>query len=494
MNPDIFRNPPKEYREVPFWSWNDTLDADELRRQIALMDEAGWGGFFMHARVGLATPYLGPQWMAAVRACVDEARERGMGAWLYDEDKWPSGFAGGLNVAGHPLHRLTCLVCKVDNRPAFAAERIATFAAREVDSEITDVRPDQEPQFRDAADRVIQFYPLTLPLGVPWFNDYAYASLLDADTVRGFLESTHDAYTRVVGGAFGGAIPGIFTDEPCYFYRGPKAFMPERAVPWSRGFPAYFSARYGYDLIPVLPSLFFDVGDFHRVRHDFWRAMTQLFVDSFTRQIYNWCDTHHLAFTGHMLAEDTLLSQMQRIGAAMPHYAYMHVPGIDKLGRSINMGAGTVLTVKQLDSVVCQLGKPRALCENFGCSGQDFAHLGRKWITDWAYVLGINLNNPHLALYSMRGQRKRDYPADLFYQQPWWPENRLIADYVARLSYALTLGQRVTEIVVIHPIASACATYRPGGSYAVQLCDELMVVELIYQEYLDLRIGSQYSS
>ena len=37
-------------RPVPFWSWNDKLEPDELRRQIGAMQDAGMGGFFMHAR------------------------------------------------------------------------------------------------------------------------------------------------------------------------------------------------------------------------------------------------------------------------------------------------------------------------------------------------------------------------------------------------------------------------------------------------------------
>ena len=69
-----FQDPPKQYREVPFWSWNDVLDPTELRRQVAMMDEAGWGGFFMHARVGLKTPYMGQRWTESIKACVDEAR------------------------------------------------------------------------------------------------------------------------------------------------------------------------------------------------------------------------------------------------------------------------------------------------------------------------------------------------------------------------------------------------------------------------------------
>ena len=82
-------------RPVPFWSWNDKLEPDELRRQIGAMQDAGMGGFFMHARGGLETKYLSEDWFRAVEASVDEAKKRGMQAWCYDENGWPSGFAGG---------------------------------------------------------------------------------------------------------------------------------------------------------------------------------------------------------------------------------------------------------------------------------------------------------------------------------------------------------------------------------------------------------------
>ena len=58
LDPARFRDPPAAYRSVPFWSWNDELTDDEVRRQIGAMHQAGQGGFFMHARVGLRTPYL----------------------------------------------------------------------------------------------------------------------------------------------------------------------------------------------------------------------------------------------------------------------------------------------------------------------------------------------------------------------------------------------------------------------------------------------------
>ena len=54
------------------------------------------GGFFIHSREGLETEYLSTEWMEDVKFCVDKARENDLELWIYDEDKWPSGAAGGM--------------------------------------------------------------------------------------------------------------------------------------------------------------------------------------------------------------------------------------------------------------------------------------------------------------------------------------------------------------------------------------------------------------
>ena len=65
-------NPPKKYRPLPFWSWNAKLEVPETPYQIKEMDENGIGGYFMHARGGLKTDYLGEEWMENVRASIHE--------------------------------------------------------------------------------------------------------------------------------------------------------------------------------------------------------------------------------------------------------------------------------------------------------------------------------------------------------------------------------------------------------------------------------------
>ena len=78
----LFENPTSEYRGAPFWAWNTTLEKDEMMRQIDGFKKMGFGGFHMHARVGLESEYLGGRFMDMVRACTDKAKENGMRAYL----------------------------------------------------------------------------------------------------------------------------------------------------------------------------------------------------------------------------------------------------------------------------------------------------------------------------------------------------------------------------------------------------------------------------
>ena len=56
----------KKYQCIPFWSWDDELDPEGLVRQVEWMNESGVGGFFMHARGGLKTEYLGEKWFECI--------------------------------------------------------------------------------------------------------------------------------------------------------------------------------------------------------------------------------------------------------------------------------------------------------------------------------------------------------------------------------------------------------------------------------------------
>jgi len=443
-----FSTPSAIYRPAPFWSWNDKLDEQELRRQIREMADKGWGGYFMHSRVGLVTGYLSDEWMHMIKACAEEARATGTYAWLYDEDKWPSGFAGGI-VPQNPEYRSRALV-------ALKEDQITK------DDTVLAEHTEDDTKFY-ICKRVS-------PLGNLWFNGASYVDLMNPEAVKFFIQSTHEKYKEYCGEFFGKEIPGIFTDEPCYLM---ESHYNVPALPWSEYLPSFFKDIKGYDIQEHLIELFFDIDDYKRIRFDFFDAATRLFRESFTKQYYNWCEENNLIMTGHFMAEDSLTYQLQWIGAAMPHYEFMHWPGIDKLGRHIEQ----VVTVKQVSSAADQLGKERSFSEVFGCIGQQCSFYHRKWIGEWQAALGISFVNHHLSLYSMRGERKRDYPANLYYQQPWWDNEKQFGDYIGRLSYVVSQGKRNVDILVIHTISSVWSEYSP-----LHKKNNLMIEKGIYDE------------
>ena len=123
------KSPGVEFRGTPFWAWNSKLEPEVLRRQIRVMKEMGMGGFFMHSRVGLNTPYLGKEWFECINACIDEAEKLGMKAWLYDEDRWPSGAAGGIVTKNH-AYRMRSLKYEQLDHTVYDEGDLAWFAAK----------------------------------------------------------------------------------------------------------------------------------------------------------------------------------------------------------------------------------------------------------------------------------------------------------------------------------------------------------------------------
>jgi len=454
MNEEEFRNPSKIYRPSPFWSWNDDLSEEELRWQIREFADKGFGGYFMHARVGLATPYLSNEWMNCIHVCLDEGRKRDLESWLYDEDKWPSGFAGGLVPAKSDEYRICFLTMErvedEDLTRMLKEESVqAVFEISFSSGRIEKFRCINKPEDFSGRGRLFAFKAKVEKRGNNWFNGESYVNLLNPNVTREFIRVTLDAYAERFKKYFGEHMPGIFTDEPNYAMGD--------YVPWSRDLPEYFKKLNGYDLLDKLPLLYFKGEGYHKVRHDFWKTVTLKFVESYTKIYAKRCEEYGLKLTGHMLCEDNLDIQIRRVGAAMPHYEYMQIPGIDHLGRNID----NPLTLKQCSSVAHQFGRTRILSELFGCSGHSMTFEDQKWIGDFHLALGITFFCPHLTLYTMKGDAKRDYPPTFSYHQPYWRYFKLINDYFARASYVCSQGEFQTDILLLHPISSAWATFDP---------------------------------
>ncbi len=412
----------KIYRSVPFWSWNDTLDKDELVRQIEWMNEVGIGGFFMHARGGLKTEYLGQDWFEAVDACAKRAAELGMEAYAYDENGWPSGFVGGK------------LLEDIENHDRYLTY---TYGAYDKEAYVSyNLNGAVLKMARDGDTNCLNVYE---------HYSTSTADILNPEVVDKFIELTHKEYKK----RDKHGIKGFFTDEPQYFRWD--------GVPFTKMIPKYFNEIYGEDLLKGLGLMFVEKRGYRQFRYKYWHAMQELMLKNFAKKIYDWCDENGYKLTGHYIEESYLAGQMNCCGGIMPFYEYEHIPGIDYLGVRITGEMGA----KQVGSVAAQLGKKQVLTETFAACGWDISPKDLKMIAEAQYVAGVNLMCQHLLPYHEQGQRKRDYPSHFSEVNPWVKKDfKTFNDYFSYLGKLLSNSEEIVNVGVLHPIRSTYFDYK----------------------------------
>lgn len=481
LDAELFKSPTSEYRGTPFWAWNCKLEEEELVRQIDVLKQMGFGGFHMHVRSGMATPYLSDEFMDLVGACVDKAKKEEMLAWLYDEDRWPSGFAGGF-VTKDPQYRIKYLLftptpyevvggqIRVGNEQVTAKRSGLGYLIA-----VFDVVLDENGCLKkysmvdgDATPEGKLWYAYCeSPMCSARYNGYTYANTLDRKATERFIELTHEKYKERFGDEFGNVIPAIFTDEPQFTHKATLNFADvpkDVALPWTDDINESFYEAYKENLVEHLPELFWELADnkASKIRYHFHDHVCERFVTAFADTCGEWCLKNNIMLTGHVMKEPTLESQTMAVSEAMRNYRAFQLPGIDMLANRHEY-----TTAKQAQSAAHQYGREGVMSELYGVTGWDYDFRGHKLQGDWQAALGVTVRVPHLAWVSMEGEAKRDYPASISYQSSWHTEYAYIEDHFARVNTAMTRGTPDVKIGVIHPIESFWLHWGPSEQTAL---------------------------
>ena len=482
---ELFRNPANEYRGVPFWSWNCKLRKDLLEKEIIHMKEMGFGGYNMHPRVGLETPYLSDEFMDMVRFCVEKGKENGMYSWIYDEDKWPSGYAGGFVTSDVEMRRKKLFVTPVPyddgtlsltddiekatkNLPKGKYIFIACYDVLLDDK--GDLLSYRRTSIGDKAESRKYFAYLEYDADDPGFNGQAYVDTLKKEAIDKFIEITHEKYKAYVGDDFGRAVPAIFTDEPQFSHATPLKFAKQEdggaLLPFTTDFEETFKKAYGTSIIEHIPEVIWNLsgGKLSKIRYLFFDHVSERFAAAYSDNIGKWCRENNILMSGHMMDEWLLRSQTGAVGDCMRQYRGFGLPGIDML-----CDKRELTTAKQAQSVSRQMGAPGVLSELYGVTRWDFDFRGHKMQGDWQAALGVTVRVPHLYWASMKGQAKRDYPASIGHQSPWYKQYSLIEDHFSRVNTVMTRGKADVRVAMIHPIESFWLYYGPNDRSAMTL-------------------------
>jgi hypothetical protein len=448
-----FAEPSKEYGTAPLWVWNTRVTHERIDASMKELKEQGFGGVFIHPRPGLITEYLSDEWFELCRYAVETGKKLDMNVWIYDENSYPSGFAGGHVPAEMPEsynQGRSLLAERYEVFPDTVPELFLCYkkeneAFREITSGMKDELGKQGEYYalRKGYDRPS-----------PWFGGFSYVDLLYPGVTEKFIEITMDGYKRALGDEFGKTVPGWFTDEP--------NINPPGGIRWTPDLFDVFRAKWGYDLKACLPSLFEETGDWKRVRHNYTQTLLQLFIDRWAKPCYAYCEANGLKLTGHYWEHGW--PDVADGGDNMAMYAWHQQPAIDLLFNryddvSPQAQFGNIRAVKELSSVANQTGYRRTLSETYGGGGWEETFRDFKRLGDWEYALGINFMNQHLAHLSIAGARKYDYPPTFSEHSPWWPYYRDLNVYFARLSMVLSAGEQVNDILILEPTTSIWLYY-----------------------------------
>ncbi len=456
----LFLKPPAEYRSAPLWVWNDRITKQQIDEQLTDFRARGIGGVFIHPRPGLITEYLSDEWFALCRYTVDRGKNLGMKIWIYDENSYPSGFAGGHVPAQMPDAVRTGLgMSHVSELPATSAAE-PFLVLQKTAGGFADITKEATSKTFGPGDYYI--FKVIRQKPNPWYGGFTYVDLMRRDVTEKFLDVTLNAYKRAIGHEFGKVVPGVFQDEAEI---SPASEPNMTSINYTPALFKEFESRWRYDLRLHLPSLYEDVGEWQRVRHDFYSTILDLFIDNWAKPYYDYCAKNDLVFTGHYWEHEWPRPVINPDNLALA--AYAHMPGIDILMNEFQMDThaqfGNARAVREIRSAANQMGMRRTMSETFGAGGWEMTFFDQKRIADWEYALGVNFMNQHLSYATIKGARKTDHPLSFSYHEPWWNDYNVLADYYGRLSVAMSLGAQENRILVIEPTTTAWMHYAPKG-------------------------------
>ena len=463
------------------WITQDVL-ADDLRAAFSRIKDLGFGGVVINVDFEnyLEDEQRWATFVQGFRVC----RELGLRVWIYDELGYPSGAAGGLVLRDHPEFEAE-VICRSESKvPAGKVEIrpptswwYAVKSTVRCDGDVLDITEhigeDGFLRWDAPSPCTIERYDVRSGFEGTHaeLNVHAvrrYVNVMNPDAIKRFYDVTYQAYIDHLGDELD-AVEAFFTDEPSFMaiyhcelperYREiiPVVDKPVKdfdrlpQIPWRKGLQDDFKARWHYDLLPVLPSLFggMELADL-RVRHDFYQLISELYAEAYFKGLQEPLRAHGLPLSGHVLAEERLVDHVACQGNIMGLLKEMDKPGIDMLTATPNnlISTKSLLVCKYGSSSAHVTGKNDILSETFDWEEQNDGLTTTLEQRRGSLAMQSALGITTFASYF----RWKDFDRGDVHK---------LLDTVSRIYPAVRFGTHVAPVAVLYPIRTAWAYYLP---------------------------------
>lgn len=456
-----FKNPPKQYKPMPFWHINGELTTEGIRQQMKDAHDAGFSGVSLlplagkGKRVGTSPEFLSKDYFARYQDMLDIAEELDMEIILYDDNDFPTGMAGGKIGELFPEHTMKRLDNeeKVVTGPAIFKDSInAVKLMSAVAMNTTTLERIEISEFVE--DGILRW---NVPKGEwkvmlfkmqkdSWHKAYPVVDYLDTTAVRHMINLTYDKYEEQFGDYFGNLIKITFFDD-VGFWRHPRT--------WTGLFNEKFEELHGFDPKPYYPALWNNIGpETEAVRYAFFHTRAELLAEGFPKLAGQWNEKRGLKSTGHPPGNYNL-SPIDMNGDIFKYYRYTQIPLTDAIIRYQYGQDGH----KLISSAANYYDRPIVSTEIYGAYKEatfDSLMMYRSMME--LFARGVNFAVPHGMWYNP----EKVYISPLVspYSVKVAPALPAYSEFVGRSCFLLQGGRTVADIGVLYPFESLAGWFQ----------------------------------
>ncbi|WPX08333.1 glycosyl hydrolase [Anaerocellum danielii] len=485
-------NTPTDASIIHWWIFSDEMTENRINAELDYISSLGLKQVLIAAGHNVSPKYLTNGWFEMVKFAVFQAKKRGIKVWIADEGSYPSGFAGETFNNKYPHKRMKAIVvekeffiegnlCKVEPHSGTIGilakdinqNKYFTFEKLEFSTGFLYLPYHSTWQIKviSSAYRTSPTRYVHHPTGAK-DTTYSLCDYLDYEAVNLFINEVYEKYKAYIGEEFGKTIIGFFADEPDYSISG---------LPYTDNIFDIFYNEKGYDVKKYIPDFFKEQLDeeIKRVKADYWDVWSNIFTNTFFKQIYNWCETNGLKFVVHLNHEDMMDQLIKSEGQFFSHMKYVHIPAIDVIWRQIWYDKKAVFP-KYASSVSHIKNIPQTFSESFAVYGQGISVEQIKWVVDYQFAMDINLFLTSIFRYL------HNHPQSYFF-----PE---VIKYINTVSYLLYVSTPCTKVLVYFPTPDLWASESVSALKAIEIGNALLGSQIDFDffdhsllEYLEIK-------
>lgn len=496
---DEINNPPATASIIHWWIFSDEMNENRINAELDYISNLGFKQVLIAVGHNVSPKYLTHGWFEMVKFAVLQAKKRGVKVWIADEGTYPSGFAGETFNKKYPHKRMKAIIVEKE----FIIE--GNLCEVEPHSGTIGILAKDMNQNKYFAFEKLEFSSgfLYLPYHSTWQikvissayrtsptryvhhptgakdTTFSLCDYLDYEAVNLFISEVYEKYKAYMGNEFGKTIIGFFADEPDYSISG---------LPYTDNIFDIFYNEQGYDVKKYIPYFFKEQLDekIKRVKADYWDVWSNIFTNTFFKQIYKWCEANGLKFVVHLNHEDMIEHLTKSEGQFFSHMKYVHIPAIDVIWRQIWYDKKAIFP-KYASSVSHIKNIAQTFSESFAVYGQGISVEQIKWVVDYQFAMDINLFLTSIFKYLY------DHPQNYFF-----PE---VIKYINTISYLLYVSTPCTKVLVYFPTPDLWAGENMSASKAMEIGNALLENQIDFDffdhsllEYLEIKNHRIYAN